>query len=79
MSKEKDKELILRVYPGEGEYLHYQDNGEDFAYREGAYNLYHVVWKDAKAVVTLTHRGYAPVYEKVLVRCGEDVWEAEIL
>ncbi len=79
VSKEKDKELILRVYPGEGEYLHYQDNGEDFAYREGAYNLYHVVWKDGKAVVTLTHRGYAPVYEKVLVRCGEDVWEAEIL
>ena len=79
ISGEKDRELILKVYPGGGEYFHYQDNGEDFAYREGEYNLYHVVWKDGRAAVTLTHQGYAPVYEKVLVQCGEDVREAEIL
>lgn len=75
VSGEKDRELIFKVYPGEGEYFHYQDNGEDFAYREGEYNLYHVVWKDGRTAVTLTHQGYAPVYEKILVQCGEDVWE----
>lgn len=32
--------LTLEVYPGAGSYRHYQDNGEDFAYREGAYNEY---------------------------------------
>lgn len=79
VSKEKDKELILRAYPGEGEYFHYQDNGEDFAYRDGEYNLYHVIWKNGKASVTLEHQGYEPVYEKILVQCGEDVREAEIL
>lgn len=76
VSGEKDRELILKVYPGEGEYFHYQDNGEDFAYREGEYNLYHVAWKDGKVSVTLEHQGYAPAYEKILVQCGEDVWEA---
>ena len=33
-------ELILEVWPGVGSYVHYQDNGEDFAYRDGAYNEY---------------------------------------
>ena len=33
-------ELILEVWPGAGSYVHYQDNGEDFAYRDGAYNEY---------------------------------------
>ena len=77
VSKEKDRKLILRVYPGEGEcrYLHYQDNGEDFAYREGEYNLYRVVRRDGQVSVKLDHRGYAPVYEKITVQCGEDIWD----
>lgn len=33
-------ELTLDVYPGNGEYLHYQDDGESFNYRNGEYNLY---------------------------------------
>lgn len=78
VSGEKDRELILRVFPGEGEYLHYQDNGEDFAYRKGAYNLYHVAWKDGKVSVTLQHRGYEPVYEKITVQCGETEEEVEL-
>lgn len=77
VSKEKDRKLILRIYPGEGEcqYLHYQDNGEDFAYREGAYNLYRVLWRDGQISVKLDHQGYGPVYEKITVQCGEDIWD----
>ena len=78
VSAAKDKELILRVYPGEGEYFHYQDNGEDFAYRDGAYNLYRIVWKEGQVSVSLAHQGYAAVYEKILVQCGEEVREVEI-
>lgn len=77
VSEEKDKALILRVYPGEGEYLHYQDNGEDFSYREGAYNLYRIVWKDGQASVHLEHRGYRTVYKKITVQCGDDVWDCQ--
>ena len=78
ISGEKDRELILKVYPGGGEYFHYQDNGEDFACRDGEYNLYHVVWKDGKVSITLKHHGYEHVYGKVLVQYGEELWEAEI-
>ena len=31
--------LKLVVFPGEGRYVHYQDNGTDFLYREGAIML----------------------------------------
>lgn len=73
VSKEKDKTLILRVYPGEeGEYFHYQDNGEDFAYREGEYNLYRISLKDGQVSVNLEHQGYAHVYENILVQCKDE-------
>ena len=82
VSSEKDKALILRVYPGENgivrEYFHYQDNGEDFAYRDGEYNLYRVAREDGEVSVTLVHNGYVPVYEKVVVECGGEVKEAKI-
>ncbi|MCM1144294.1 MAG: glycoside hydrolase family 31 protein [Blautia sp.] len=32
--------LILEIYPGAGSYTHYRDNGEDFAYQDGAYHEY---------------------------------------
>lgn len=39
------KELILDVYPGNGHYKHYMDDGESFNYRAGEYNLYEFVMK----------------------------------
>lgn len=34
------KELILKVYPGNGEYLTYEDDKESFKYRAGEFNVY---------------------------------------
>ena len=79
VSDKKDKELILRVYPREGEYYHYQDNGEDFAYREGEYNLYRIIWKEGQVSVNLVHQGYHKVYEKIMVQIGEKLQEVKIL
>ena len=44
----KDEKLFLDIYPEDGEcvYLHYQDNGEDFAYLNGEYNLYSLKYKN---------------------------------
>ncbi|MFW6035151.1 MAG: glycoside hydrolase family 31 protein [Halothermotrichaceae bacterium] len=33
-------ELILDIYPGNGQYIHYQDDGKSFNYQAGEYNLY---------------------------------------
>lgn len=59
--------LILDVYPGEGGYVHYQDNGEDFAYQQGEYNLYEITLKDDTLEINRTHAGYQQVYQKIVV------------
>ena len=55
----KDEKLILEVYPGEGTYYHYQDNGTDFAYEKGEYNLYRIINSGNGDVKMETeHQGY---------------------
>lgn len=66
--------LILEVYPGSGTYEHYNDNGEDFAYRRGEYDLYKfTVKKDGTVSGKLIKDGYVGGYKKIIVRCmGEE-------
>lgn len=62
--------LILKVFPGDGEYVHYEDNGEDFAYRDGEYNSYlFTVSADGVFRGKLTHDGYKKKYKKFVVDC----------
>lgn len=58
--------LNMLVFPGEGTYVHYQDNGTDFEYRNGAYNLYEFLHTaDSEEVsVKMLHEGYIR-YEKI--------------
>ncbi len=57
--------LKLLVFPGEGTYDHYQDNGCDFAYQDGAYNLYCFTSKaDGTVETKMLHEGYDP-YKKI--------------
>lgn len=58
--------LKLLVFPGEGSYVHYQDNGSDFAYREGEYNAYEFTSDAAGNVTTkMQHEGYEKPYAKI--------------
>lgn len=56
--------LKLLVYPGQGEYVHYQDNGADYAYQQGEYNLYHFTNADGEVSCGMDHEGY-PKYSNV--------------
>lgn len=62
--------LRLMVFPGEGRYVHYQDNGEDFAYRNGEYNLYEFTHREEDGAeeveITMLHEGYR-CYRKIEV------------
>lgn len=61
--------LYLDVYPDESgnvnEYLHYQDNGEDFSYVSGEYNLYRLTYSDGVCGVEMLHHGYGKQYKTV--------------
>lgn len=65
---EKESEVLtLEVYPGKGQYDHYQDNGEDFAYQEGKYHQYRFNMNEGgKVQVQVIHDGYGKPYKKIL-------------
>ena len=65
---EKESEtLVLEVFPGKGQYEHYLDNGEDFAYREGAFHQYRFTAEDTGAVTgCVIHGGYNKPYKEIL-------------
>lgn len=56
--------LKLLVYPGQGGYVHYQDNGADYAYRQGEYNLYRFTNNNGEVICEMAHEGY-PKYQNV--------------
>lgn len=56
--------LKLLVYPGQGEYVHYQDNGADYGYQQGEYNLYHFTNAGGEITCAMDHEGY-PRYKTV--------------
>lgn len=63
----ENPKLILDVYPGQSSYTHYQDNGEDFAYQNGAYNEYFMENKgDNNLAVTKVHEGYTD-YPEIII------------
>lgn len=74
VSDEPDKSMTFRLFGDQGEYEHYQDNGQDFKYRDGEYNLYDIKVVDGQASVNLTKHGYQPVYEKIIVESDDRKW-----
>lgn len=64
---QKEGTLLLDVFPGEGCWDHYYDNGEDFSYRKGRYHHYRFsVDKAGTVAAEIIHAGYKP-YEKILI------------
>ena len=73
-----DRVLRLEVFPGEGVWEHYQDDGESFAYRNGNYNQYHCsLGADGVLRVSCMHRGYGKQYHAVWADCMGKTVEAE--
>lgn len=61
-------ELTLYVYPGEGIYYHYQDDGESFAYQDGSYNKYcFTIAADGTFTAECVKEGYPSKYRGIWV------------
>lgn len=64
--------LRLIVTPGEGEYEHFQDNGTDYAYKDGAYNLYKFKCdKEGNVTTTMVNEGYEKYSEIIIDTLGK--------
>lgn len=71
ISDEPDQEMTFRVFGKRGKYTHYQDNGLDFKYENGEYNLYDVEVDGDQVTVKLTHHGYAHEYQRIVVESAD--------
>lgn len=65
--------LVLDIYGGQDkfEYIHYQDDGQSFDYKEGKYNLYKFSIEEKDKIyvnVDLIHNGYENIYSNFEVK-----------
>lgn len=67
ISSKPDEKMIFRVFGKHGNYTHYQDNGTDFAYENGEYNVYEISIDGDKANITLRKHGYK-TYRRIDLR-----------
>ena len=77
---EKEPEtLALEVFPGEGQYEHYLDNGEDFDYLEGKYHQYRFTVDDVGNIqCKLLHAGYEKPYKKIFANVFGEITEVNV-
>ena len=68
VSDKKDETLILECYGESAEYHHYQDNGEDFKYQDGEYNLYRFCLGENGVKTEMIHHGYEKNYGHIEVK-----------
>ncbi len=76
--EEVDEPLELRIYPGaEGSFLLYEDDGESFEYRKGAWMGIEMTWSDARRTLELRlargSRMLPPLERKMNIRAGDAV------
>ena len=65
VGERKVERLKLNIYSEDAEYIHYQDNGIDYAYEQGEYNIYKFVIENNQFKVSLIHKGYQSVYKVI--------------
>ena len=66
VGEKKYDTLYLLVAPGNGTYRHFQDNGEDYAYKKGVYNEYCFTSHDGSVDTAMLHEGYEK-YSQIIV------------
>ncbi len=68
--------LALDLYPGEGTYSHYQDDGETFAYEAGEYTVTNFALTENSLKIEVKHAGYQSTYrELAMTLVGSQVSE----
>lgn len=66
------EDLTLAVYPGIGNYIHYQDDGESFAYKKGGYNAYVFSQNNGRLQIKDAVKNYEKPYKGFYVKICRD-------
>ena len=73
--KENDT-LYLEIFGNRAAYVHYTDNGTDFKYRDGEYNVYNFAYENGEFTAKLSHKGIK-TYKNIVIKKGEKTVTAE--
>ena len=71
ISDEPNETMTFHLYGQHASYTHYQDNGLDFAYQSGEYNLYQIKASQNGATIDMLHNGYDKNYRKIFVELND--------
>lgn len=71
ISDEPNETMTFRLYGQHASYTHYQDNGLDFAYQSGEYNLYQIKASQNGVTIDMPHNGYDKNYRKIFVELND--------
>lgn len=71
ISDEPNEIMTFRLYGQHASYTHYQDNGLDFAYQSGEYNLYQIKASQNEVTIDMPHNGYDKNYRKIFVELND--------
>ena len=64
---EESDTLVLNVYGTNGNYLHYQDDGESFDHLDGKFNLYYIENNNNELSISLDNYGYEKTYKFIKI------------
>lgn len=64
---EESDTLIINVYGNNGNYVHYQDDGESFNYENGEFNLYYIENNNNQLSISLDNHGYNRTYNFIKI------------
>lgn len=67
IGEKENKTLYLEIYGDNAVYEHYTDNGTDFAYQNGEFNIYEFTYKSGDFSAKLKVDGYEKKYEKLVI------------
>ena len=77
ISTEPQKEITFKLYGDHTSYQHYQDNGTDFSYENGKYNLYDLNVGSESIDINLLHHDY-PLYQRIKVELPDKTVEFKL-
>jgi len=77
IGEKEQKVLNLLVYPGEGKFLYYEDDGISWNYEKGEYNLIEFSLKNDEIKIVYLHKGYFSERDCFRIRYFNKVYEIE--
>ena len=74
-----DDTLVLDIYGEKASYIHYQDNGVDFKYRDNEFNEYEISFEENILKIKLLNENYLKYDKLIIKKEGKEIYNGDFL